>query len=124
MMDREVLYNWYSIPGFVSYEINYYTGEIRSCKHFNCGFHIMTVSKTGRVKITDDAGVSRSMKVADLYDLTFKSGNKLMPRRDNEIYCGGMRRVNQSLAGLMTPNPTKPERRVNIKLGPNGSYYE
>lgn len=121
-MTNNIMQNWYMIPGFTSYNINYYTREVRSCKHFNCGFHIMT-KKEGKVTLTDDSGKSRRVKVDYLYDLTFNSGNELKPRGDYEMWCGGMRKENRSLEYLTTP--VKKEKKYVIpKLAPNGFYTE
>lgn len=107
--------NWYSIPGFSSYDINYNTGEIRSCKHFNTGFHIMKVTND-KVTLVDDKGNSKRMKVKDLYNITFNMGNKLEPRGEYDMYCGGMKRVNRKKEGSKYAEPG----RVTLSFGPNG----
>ena len=90
--------NWYKIPGFSAYDINYFTKEIRSCKHYKAGFHIMQVIDSGAVKLIDDHGVRRYIKVDSVYDITFNHGNKLEPRGDQDMYCGGMTRINSPKA--------------------------
>lgn len=86
--------HWYKIPGFPSYDINYFTHQIRSCKHFNTGFHIMK-EKNGKVRLVDDCGVSKTLRVIDLYTLTFASGHPLEPRGEFEMYTGGMKKINR-----------------------------
>ena len=105
--------NWYKIPGYSSYDINYYTREVRSCKHFNSGFHIMSV-RSGAVRVVDDYGNPRSIKVADLYNLTFNSGNKLEPRGEYEMYCSGMVRANRRKDKNLKPGT------FELQFGPNG----
>lgn len=84
-------YNWYTIPGFTSYEININSREVRSNKHFNKdSHHIMKVSDEGTVRIVDDFGKPTKISVSKLYNITFKSGKKLNPREDNAVYLSGM----------------------------------
>ena len=106
--------NWYKIPGFSSYDINYYTKEVRSCKHFNSGFHIMKKSNTGCVTIVDNYGIRKYISVDDLYDITFNQGNKLEPRGDLEMYCGGMQRINRRKEGQIKPGSSV------LQFGPDG----
>lgn len=89
-------YKWFIIPGFRSYEINIDTKQIRSNKHFNLDLHHIMNVKYGKVTITDDYGLSRNMKVDDLYILTFNMGNKLEFRADNWYHTGGMKRINRN----------------------------
>lgn len=83
--------NWYTIPGFTSYEINIHTRKVRSLKHYkkDC-FHIMKASKLGIVQIVDDTGKPTRISQDELYELTFNSGYKLMPREDGAVYKSGM----------------------------------
>lgn len=112
----EEMYRWYKIPGFASYDINYYTREVRSCKHFNVGFHIMKQDKKNRVTIIDDYGNSQKMDVNRLFDITFNCGNKLEPRGEWDMYRGGMQRINRKKAGSKYADPG----RVTLTFGPNG----
>lgn len=83
--------NWYTIPGFTSYEINIHTRKVRSLKHYkkDC-FHIMKATKHGIVQIVDDTGKPIRISQDELYNLTFNSGYKLMPREDGAVYKSGM----------------------------------
>lgn len=82
---------WYTIPGFTSYDININTREVRSNKHFNRdSHHIMKVSDSGKVTIVDDRGKPTRISVDNLYTITFKSGYRLNPRGDHDIYKSGM----------------------------------
>lgn len=83
------LYNWYTIPGFSSYDINIHNKSIRSNKHFNSGHHIMKV-KSNKVTIVDDFGKPQRIDIDNLYNITFNSGKKLRPRGDNDYYKSGM----------------------------------
>lgn len=107
---------WYKIPGFTSYDINYNTREVRSCKHFNSGFHIMKQDKKRRVTIVDDYGNPQKIDVDTLFETTFNSGNKLEPRGEWDMYCGGMQRVNRKKEGSKYAQPG----RVTLTFGVNG----
>lgn len=100
-------YNWYTIPGFTSYEINIHTNMVRSNKHFvRDSHHIMKVSESGTVRIVDDFGKPRRMKLTDLYDITFKSGKKSNPREDNAVYLSGMLKgCRNSIPEVLPPEP-------------------
>lgn len=94
-----MMYNteWYVVPGFSWYDININTKEIRSHKHYKSdAFHIMK-NNNGRVRIVDDYGQSRSMKVKYLYDLTFNSSKELQPASENVSRAGGMFKVNRNM---------------------------
>ena len=82
--------NWYTIPGFTSYEINIHTKDIRSNKHFSKDPHHIMKVNNNKVRIVDDFGKPVRVDVNDIYNLTFNSGKKLKPRGDNDIYIGGM----------------------------------
>lgn len=110
------LMNWYKIPGFISYDINPYTLEVRSCKHFNTGFHIMKQDSKGRVTIVDNQGNPRKMSVSELYNITFSMGNPLEPRGEGDMYCSGMKRINRKKEGSKYAQPG----RVTLTFGPNG----
>lgn len=105
---------WYKIPGFASYDINYATKEIRSCKHFNSGFHIMKVSKSGTVRLVDDYGNPKNIRVDEVIDIAFNQGHKLEPRGEYEMYCGGMQRINRRKEGQVKPGT------YTLQFGPNG----
>lgn len=93
-------YVWYVIPGYCSYEINIETQEVRSNKHFRAdSHHIMKVYDDGTVRITDDFGVRRSITPEELYDITFNQGYELKPRAGEDVYCGGMAKVNRNMIG-------------------------
>lgn len=113
-MSTEMM-NWYKIPGFGSYDINYYDKTVRSCKHFNIGFHIMKETN-GKVTIVDDYGNSKRMSVEDLYNLTFNSGVKLEPRGEYDMYCGGMQRVNRKKHNSKVADGN----HMTLSFGPNG----
>ena len=50
-------YQWFIIPGFRSYDINLYTGQVRSSKHYGKDpNHIMKVYSGYRFQLTDDYG--------------------------------------------------------------------
>lgn len=87
---------WYIIPTFSSYDINSVTRQIRSHKHFNKGqFHIMQV-RNGSVIVTDDFGISRRMKVDDLYEMTMFNTNQHDTLQERYgIYTGGMKKINR-----------------------------
>lgn len=90
-------YQWFIIPGFRGYDININTKEIRSNKHFNKDpHHIMKVSKSNTVCVTDDYGKSRRVDVDDLYIETFNKGKKLEYRADNWSHMGGMQRLGRT----------------------------
>lgn len=110
--------NWYKIPGFASYDINFYTKEVRSCKHYNTGFHIMKQSNTGAVTVVDDYGNRKYIKVDELYDITFNQGNTLEPRGEYDMYCGGMQRVNRRKPGQVKPGS------YTLEFGPNGVTHK
>lgn len=82
--------NWYTIPGFTSYDINIDTKEVRSHKHFNLDSHHIMKVTNGRVNIVDDRGKPTKISVDKLYQLTFYSGNELNPRGDYDVYKSGM----------------------------------
>lgn len=85
------LANWYTIPGFTSYEINIHNKQVRSNKHYKKdSHHIMKVYGNNTIKIVDDFGKPTRVNVDDLYELTFNSGYKLNPRGDDEVYISGM----------------------------------
>lgn len=107
--------NWYKIPGFSSYDINYNTLEIRSCKHFNTGFHIMKVT-SGKVNLVDDKGNSQRITVSDVFNRTFNMGYPLEPRGEYDMYCSGMQRINRKKKG----SKYDTENRVTLTFGPNG----
>lgn len=114
------MYIWYKIPGFASYDINYQTGEVRSCKHFNTGFHIMKQDKKKRVTIVDDYGNPQKISIDDIFELTFNSGNALEPRGEWDMYCGGMQRVNRKKKGSAYTEPG----RVTLSFGSNGISFK
>lgn len=107
--------NWYKIPGFASYDINYNTMEIRSCKHFNTGFHIMKVTN-GKVTLVDDKGNPQRILVTDVFNITFNMGNKLEPRGEYDMYCSGMQRINRKKKGSKYDKGDM----VTLTFGPNG----
>lgn len=89
---------WYSIPGFLAYEININTMQVRSNKHPNkMTHHIMKVD-SGKVTIVDDYGDPKRMKVIDLFNLTFTPGEdaKPVPRATNSVWMGSMSKVNRN----------------------------
>lgn len=87
---------WYEIYGYRFYDINIYTKEIRSHKHFKADpFHTMKVTN-GSVTLTDDYGKSKRVKVDDLYIQTFNMGNKLHPVGEQEVSMGGMSVINRN----------------------------
>lgn len=110
--------NWYTIPDFTSYEININDKRIRSLKHYrkDC-FHIMKVNeRDGTVRIVDDTGKLIRVTPEALYELTFNSGKKLMPREDNAVYKSGMvkgmRKMKSNidvLNGIVEHLPSEPE---------------
>lgn len=108
--------NWFVIPGFSWYDINRDTLEVRSHKHYKSdAFHIMKV-KNGKVRIVDDYGQSRTMKVQYLYDLTFNSGNKTQIAPDNISRAGGMFKVNRNMESNINIlsgeyNPSSPDNK-------------
>ena len=76
-------YQWFIIPGFRSYDINLYTGQVRSSKHYGKDpNHIMKVYSGNRVQLTDDYGTRGYVKVDELFANTFNRGHKLEPRAD------------------------------------------
>lgn len=110
--------NWYTIPGFTSYEINIYTKDIRSLKHYkkDC-FHIMKVYDDGNVRIVDDTGKPTRISPEEAYDLTFNSGYELVPREDGAVYKSGMvkgmRKMKSNvdvINGTVENLPIKPEK--------------
>lgn len=117
--------NWYMIPGFSWYDINKENGQIRSHKHYKSdAFHIMTVSKDGRVTLVDDYGKTVKRKPKDLYDLTFNSDNepKLVPM--DVARAGGMNKVNRNmesnvdiLNGTYTPLSTNEDGGIIPNFG-------
>lgn len=94
--------NWYTIPGFTSYEINIRTKDIRSNKHFKKdSHHIMKVYDDGNVRIVNDYGEPTRISPEEAYNLTFNSGHKLNPRGDYDVYKSGMiKGMRNSKAGL------------------------
>lgn len=108
--------NWYKIPGFISYDINPHTMQIRSCKHFNTGFHIMKEDKSGRVGIVDDYGNTKKLTPLEIYNITFNSGKPLEPRGEYDMYCSGMKRINRKKKGSKYAD----SGRVTLTFGPNG----
>lgn len=85
---------WYEVYGYRFYDINIYTKEIRSHKHFGADpFHIMQ-ERNGCVTITDDYGKSHRVKVEDLYIQTFNMGHEL--HKSYGLSMGGMQRVNRN----------------------------
>lgn len=91
-------YEWFSIPGFRSYEINKYTKDIRSLKHYkkDC-YHIMKIKDDGSTVIVSDYGKPTRVFPDDMYRLTFCEGHELKPRGDNERWCGAMCKVNRKM---------------------------
>ena len=87
---------WYEVYGCRFYDINIYTKEIRSHKHFNADpFHKLKPDKYGKVTITDDYGKSKRSKVDDLYIQTFNMGNVLHPSPSGVVNAGGMKAINK-----------------------------
>lgn len=90
-------YEWYIIPGYSSYDMNIYTGKVRSHKHPNKMIHhIMKENDDGEVTLVDDYGKSKRIDVLKLYNMTFNSGLKRQPRTCDEIRLGHMRKVNRN----------------------------
>lgn len=93
-------YEWYIIPGYSSYDMNIYTGKVRSHKHPNkMTHHIMKENDDGEVTLVDDYGKSKRISALKLYNMTFNSGLKKQPRMGNELRLGHMRKVNRNYDG-------------------------
>lgn len=107
---------WYEIYGYRFYDINIYTKEIRSHKHFNADPYHYMKQKNGYVTITDDYGKSRRVKVNDLYIQTFNMGHQIHPTDSSAICAGGMCSINRNFNISMdfskynnSPKQTEPE---------------
>lgn len=111
-------YQWFIIPGFRSYDINLYTGQVRSSKHYGKDpNHIMKVYSGNRVQLTDDYGTRGYVKVDELFANTFNRGHKLEPRADSWVSMNNMSRINRNYdlklnfdQYLPHPHPPKVER--------------
>lgn len=113
---------WFQIPGFMSYDININTRQVRSHKHpyGNMRYHIMKVYDDGTVRLVDDYGKRKSVSPSFLYDQTFNSDNELV-NRDNELWLGAMNPLSKRqssnidiINGTYKPLPEKKQEYVTI----------
>lgn len=115
-------YIWFIIPGYSSYDMNIYTGKVRSHKHPNkMTHHIMKENDDGEVTLVDDYGKSKRISVLKLYNMTFNSGLERQPRMGDELRLGHMRKVNRKydsnvdiLNGTYIPLEEKKDPRDQI----------